>query len=123
MEQEEELAHTTVSQNLLAEVRASQDAQIAAGDEREDFLSPVTAMIALNLFNALQKRGVIDAHSLVGGDGWEGISVRWPQARMFCEIYEGLFISLFSGGNQPQFSMLCAQTLPPLKFQRPVILL
>lgn len=43
--------------------------------------------IAVELLDQLQSRNLL-GDVLVGSDGEDGLSMRWPKARMFCEIWE-----------------------------------
>jgi hypothetical protein len=45
-------------------------------------------VLAIALLNELQQRGLVTKDSIIGSDGEVGVSLRWPEARMFCEVWE-----------------------------------
>ena len=53
-------------------------------------LSLENETVCLALLDHLQYMALIDKDSLVGSDGEEGLSIRWPEARMFCEVWDGM---------------------------------
>lgn len=53
-------------------------------------ISPVNRAIAIVLIDLLREKGLLEEEPLVGSDGQEGISIRWPVARLFCDVTDAL---------------------------------
>lgn len=44
--------------------------------------------IAIQLLNCMQKQNLVDRNTIVDTDCADGLIVRWPSARLFCEIWD-----------------------------------
>lgn len=55
----------------------------------ESRLSNINRDIAISLLVRLRIEGLIDNHSLIGNDEEDGLSIRWPESRMFCDVTDG----------------------------------
>lgn len=56
-----------------------------------DRMSQVNIDVARPLMNKMQLGGLISSspECLIGSDGADGMSIRWPSARLFCDVSEG----------------------------------
>lgn len=60
----------------------------------EGSINPINQLLAVDLIDLFREEGLLD-NSLIGTDGEEGISIRWPESRLFCNISDGkIYISV-----------------------------
>lgn len=58
-------------------------------DQIDGVVSEANERVVQPLIKRLEERKMLHG-ALIGSDGEEGVSIRWPSCGLFCEIWDGL---------------------------------
>lgn len=63
-------------------------------EDIKDSISPINQQLTIKLIDLFREEELLD-NSLIGNDGEDGINIRWPKSRLFCDISNGkIYISV-----------------------------